>query len=47
MVGLIRSGYVGTHGTETTALVTILDAVAKGNKAVVMAWQKKVQESKP
>jgi hypothetical protein len=47
IVGLIRSGYVGTHGAETTALATILDAVAKGNKAVVLAWQRKVQESKP
>ena len=47
MVGLIRSGYVGTHGAETAALATILDAVAKGNKAVVLAWQRKVQESKP
>lgn len=47
MVGLIRSGYVGTHGAETTALATIIDAVAKGNKAVVLAWQKKVRENKP
>lgn len=47
MIGLIRSGYVGTHSAETTVLATIIDAVAKGNKAVVLAWQKKVQESKP
>ncbi len=47
MVGLIRSGYVGTHGAETTALATIIDAVAKGDKAVVLAWQQKMQESKP
>lgn len=47
MIGLIRSGYVGTHSAETTALKTIIDAVAKGNKAVVLAWQRKVQESKP
>lgn len=46
MIGLIRSGYVGTHGAETTALATIIDAVAKGNKAVVLAWQKKIQENK-
>jgi hypothetical protein len=45
MIGLIRSGYVGTHGAETAALATIIDAVAKGNKAVVLAWQKKLQES--
>jgi len=47
MIGLIRSGYVGTHSVETTALEIIIDAVAKGKKAVVLAWQKKVQESKP
>ena len=47
MIGLIRSGYVGTHGAETTALKTIIDAVAKGDKAVVLAWQQKVQESSP
>lgn len=47
MVGLIRSGYVGTHGVETTALATIIDAVAKGDKAVVLAWQQKIQENKP
>lgn len=47
MIGLIRSGYVGTHSAETTALATILDAVAKGNKALVLAWQRKIQESKP
>jgi len=47
MIGLIRSGYVGTHGAETAALATIIDAVAKGNKAVVLAWQKKLQESMP
>jgi hypothetical protein len=47
MVGLIRSGYVGTHSAETTALATIIDAVAKGDKAVVLAWQQKIQENKP
>jgi hypothetical protein len=47
IVGLIRSGYVGTHSAETTALKTIIDAVAKGNKAVVLAWQQKIQENKP
>lgn len=47
MIGLIRSGYVGTHGVETTVLGTIIEAVAKGNKAVVLAWQRKIQETKP
>lgn len=47
MIGLIRSGYVGTHRAETAALRIIIDAVAKGNKAVVLAWQQKMQEKKP
>jgi hypothetical protein len=46
ILGLIRSGYVGTHAAETTAFATIIDAVAKGNKAVVLAWQRKIQENK-
>jgi hypothetical protein len=44
LIGLIRSGYVGTHRTETGVLETIIDAVSKGNKAVVLAWQKKVND---
>ena len=41
MLGLIRSGYVGTHRAETEVLATIIQEVARGNKAVVLAWQKK------
>ncbi len=43
MLSLIRSGYVGTHRAETKALATIIDRVAKGDNAVVLAWQQKVQ----
>ena len=43
MLGLIRSGYVGTHRAETEALATIIAEAAKGNRAVVLAWQQKVQ----
>lgn len=45
MLGLIRCGYVGTHRAETEALATIIADVAKGNKAVVLAWQQKVQNT--
>lgn len=45
MLGLIRSGYIGTHKAETTALATIIQEAAKGNKAVVLAWQQKIQEA--
>ena len=45
MIGLIRSGYVGTHKVETNALATIIQEVANGNKAVVLAWQQKIEEA--
>ena len=43
MINLIRSGYVGTHRAETKALAAIISEVVKGNKALVLAWQSKVQ----
>lgn len=43
MLGLIRSGYVGTHRAETEALAAIIAEAAKGNKAIVLAWQQKVR----
>lgn len=45
MLGLIRSGYIGTHKAETAALETIIQEAAMGNKAVVLAWQQKIQEA--
>ncbi len=45
ILGLIRSGYIGTHKAETAALATIIQEAAKGNKAVVLAWQQKIQEA--
>jgi hypothetical protein len=45
MLGLIRSGYIGTHKAETAALATIIQEVARGNKAIVLAWQQKIQEA--
>jgi len=44
MISLIRSGYVGTHRSETKALATIISQVAQGNNAVVLAWQRKMHE---
>ncbi|MGR1198232.1 hypothetical protein [Aeromonas hydrophila] len=41
MISLIRSGYIGTYREETQVLATIIHEVAKGNKAVVLAWQQK------
>ena len=42
-VGLIRSGYIGTHRIESDALYPIIAEVAKGNRALVLAWQKRIQ----
>jgi hypothetical protein len=46
IISLIRAGYVGTHRSETEALTTIIDEAARGNRAVVLAWQMKVQGEK-
>lgn len=44
MIGLIRSGYVGTHRAETAALAAIIAAVARGDRAVVFAWQQRMRD---
>jgi hypothetical protein len=44
LIGLIRSGYIGTHRHETKALLPIIDAVARGERALVVAWQRKIGE---
>lgn len=38
-ISLIRSGYIGTHRIETTALQPIIEAVANGDRALVLAWE--------
>lgn len=43
MISLIRSGYVGTHRAETETLATIISKVSRGNRALVLAWQAKIQ----
>ena len=43
MLGLIRSGYIGTHKAETAILAMIIQEVAKGDRSVVLAWQQKIQ----
>ena len=44
LLGLIRSGYVGTHRIETDALKPIIKAVSEGKRALVLAWQKKIKQ---
>lgn len=41
LIGLIRSGYIGTHRIESEALNLIISEVAKGDRALVLAWQKR------
>lgn len=43
-LNLIRAGYIGTHNEETEELRSIIEEVAKGNKAIVLAWQSKLSE---
>lgn len=45
MISLISSGYVGTHRTQTQALATIIDAVSKGDRGLVLAWQQRLRDS--
>jgi hypothetical protein len=40
LIGLIRSGYIGTHRLETEALKPIIQAVSEGKRSLVLAWQK-------
>ncbi|HVU26855.1 MAG TPA: hypothetical protein VHG71_03870 [Verrucomicrobiae bacterium] len=42
-INLIRSGYIGTHKIESDALHPIIAEVAKGNRALVLAWQKRIK----
>lgn len=44
MASLIRSGYVGTHRAETEALAIVVAEVARGNRAVVLAWQQRMRK---
>lgn len=44
LLGLIRSGYIGTHRIETDALKPIIKAVSEGKRALVLAWQKAVEK---
>lgn len=42
LIGLIRSGYVGTHRIESKVIQPFLDAVQRGDRAMVLAWQRKI-----
>lgn len=43
LLGLIRSGYIGTHRIETGALKPFIQGVSEGKRALVLAWQKAIE----
>jgi hypothetical protein len=42
LIGLIRSGYIGTHRVESEALNPLIERVSKGDRALVLAWQRRM-----
>ena len=44
-LGLIRSGYIGTHAVDTNFLVPLIKAIVKGKEALVYAVQRATPES--
>ncbi len=44
IVGLIRSGYIGTHRAETQILSAVISEASRGNKALVLAWEGKMRK---
>ena len=44
IIGLIRSGYIGTHRAMSSHLAAIISEVSRGNRALVLAWQKRISE---
>lgn len=47
LIGLIRSGYIGTHRGETDVLRPFIDQVNKGKRGLVLAWQHPVKRPEP
>lgn len=46
LLGLIRSGYIGTHRVQTAALKPIIQAVSEGKRSLVLAWQKTIHSKR-
>lgn len=42
LIGLIHSGYIGTHRVESEALNPLIERVSQGDRALVLAWQRNV-----
>lgn len=42
LIGLIHSGYIGTHRVESEALNPLISRVSQGDRALVLAWQRGV-----
>lgn len=42
LIGLIQSGYIGTHRIESDAIKPLIRAVSEGKRGLVLAWQKRI-----
>ena len=45
-IGLLQSGYIGTHRAVTSELKTIIDLVSRNEKAIVVAWERRVADER-
>ena len=45
IIGLIRSGYIGTHQIVSSHLAAIISEVSRGERALVLAWQRRLTET--
>ena len=46
LISLIRSGYIGTHRKESDAVQPFVSAAARGDRAIVLAWQSILETKK-
>ena len=44
-VKLIESGYIGTHSLESEAFLPIIEEMSKGDKMLIVAWEKAAAEN--
>lgn len=43
LIGLIRSGYIGTYSEASKHLYALIKAASEGNNTIVLAWQRELQ----
>lgn len=47
LIGLLRSGYIGTHRAQLNAIAPFIEQAANGNRAAVIAWHKSLKSPRP